>query len=494
MTLKVKVGPRDSLKLKVLPRWPSSFTAGTGIAITYSGGHPVISFASIGAYTILLNNSGSSAVPVGVSISTLTEKTSLHANDLFLLQDSEADNAFKRVKKSNITPTAAALTKTDDTNVTLTLGGSPTVALLAATSVTVGWTGTLAVTRGGTGLATLAQGDLLYGSAANTLSALAKNATATRYLSNTGASNNPAWGQVNLADGVTGNLPVGNLNSGTSASSSTFWRGDGTWATPAGGGAARELLTGNRTYYVRTDGSDSNTGLVNNAGGAFLTIQKAIDTVAGIDLGAFSVTIQVVAGTYTGSSALKQYVGAGPVTILGDATTPANVIISTTSADCFVADGIPTPWVVDGFKVQTTTAGYGFNVSNCGIKINHINFGACANSHMVAQGNGIIHMSFGTYTISGGGQRHAYCLGRSYIDMSFTTVTVSGTPAFSSSFVDCTSMSYINAVVISYTGSATGTRFVVAKNSLIDTNAGGANYFPGNSAGTGDPGTFDQYV
>lgn len=45
----------------------------------------------------------------------------------------------------------AALTKTDDTNVTLTLAGGPTTALLNATSLTLGWTGTLAIARGGTG-------------------------------------------------------------------------------------------------------------------------------------------------------------------------------------------------------------------------------------------------------------------------------------------------------------------------------------------------------
>jgi hypothetical protein len=56
--------------------------------------------------------------------------------------------------KSTVTP--AALTKTDDTNVTLTLGGTPATSLLQAASVTAGWTGTLGVSRGGTGAATFA--------------------------------------------------------------------------------------------------------------------------------------------------------------------------------------------------------------------------------------------------------------------------------------------------------------------------------------------------
>ena len=58
--------------------------------------------------------------------------------------------------------TPAALTSTNDTNVTITLGGTPSTALLEATSLTLGWTGQLAVSRGGTGSSSFSSGSVIY--------------------------------------------------------------------------------------------------------------------------------------------------------------------------------------------------------------------------------------------------------------------------------------------------------------------------------------------
>ena len=245
--------------------------------------------------------------------------------------------------------------------------------------------------------------------------------------------------------------------------------------------AGRERLSANRTYYVRTDGNDANTGLANTAGGALLTIQKAVDVACALDAGTFDVTVQVGSGTYTGAVVLKACVGSGVFKLTGNTTTPANVVISTTSADA-VSTGPGARWSIEGFKLQTTTSGYGVQVAYGVVTISgKMEFGACASHHLLVS-NARLDIN-ADYTINGAAQQHVRVLAAGYARSVGRTVTLSGTLAFTT-FASAARGGVFEASSSSYSGGTiTGKRYDVTLNGLIDTGGGGANYFPGNSAG-----------
>lgn len=252
----------------------------------------------------------------------------------------------------------------------------------------------------------------------------------------------------------------------------------------------REVLTANRTYYVRTDGSDSNTGLANTSGGAFLTIQKAINVATALDLSIYAVTIQLGAGTYSGAVTLASYVGVGPITIVGDETTPSNVIISRTG-NCIAGTGVLGQWRIRGMRLQTSGSGHAMVLTSCDVTFQNIDFGACAGGHIVATSASRVTAS-GNYSISGGASRHWWCEGKSLFIMATRTVTITGTPAFSVVFALAHMLSLIQCNAMTFSGSATGVRYNASTNGVILVAGAGATYLPGNSAGS--TATGGQYV
>lgn len=218
----------------------------------------------------------------------------------------------------------AALTRVDDTNVTVTLGGTPASALLAATSITMGWTGQLSLTRGGTGASLVANnGGVVY-----------SDATGLAILNNPGGSGRTVLSQ-------TGAAPI--------------------WSTAGYPGSAGTgtILNAQSTNNI----SATRTAIIGAAGNATGTIGFS-----GVTSGTVTIQPQSVAGTYNfnlptsaGTSGHALLSGGGGSTamsfgILGPAAGGTGSNTTATSTRYLKGDG--TNWI--------TSTGAASGTGNCG--------------------------------------------------------------------------------------------------------------------------------
>ena len=245
--------------------------------------------------------------------------------------------------------------------------------------------------------------------------------------------------------------------------------------------------TANTTYYVRTDGSDANTGTANTAGSAWLTIHKAVDTITQrvIPRG-ITITISVADGTYaiTNSIVLAPFAGAGAAVLQGNVTTNANVIITGASSSSIISASVRSDWTVQGFQLKATAGTvHGIFASGGWIKFGAIDFSTGLSAQLKSNVDGLLS-AISAYTVSGAAAYHINVTARGTFT-SGQTCTLTGTLNFSSDFAFFDQISYGGLTSASFTGGTiTGKRYESNNNSFIHTGTADVNFFPGDVAGT----------
>lgn len=208
----------------------------------------------------------------------------------------------------NSSPAGAALTRTNDTNVTLTLGGTPATALLQATSITAGWAGTLAVARGGTG----------GGSASGTLLDNISGFSGTGFLTRTGSG---TYAFQSATNGVT----LGNLAQSSANTMLGNWTGS-TANVAANAMPACADSGGNHLNYVSGTGVTCGTATGAAAAGSLTgttlasnVVTSSLTTVGTIGTGTWQGTAVTIGSGGTGqTSASAAFNALSPLTTAGD--------------------------------------------------------------------------------------------------------------------------------------------------------------------------------
>lgn len=246
----------------------------------------------------------------------------------------------------------------------------------------------------------------------------------------------------------------------------------------------RQRLTGNADYYVRRDGSDSNTGLANTAGGAWLTINKALVTISNtIDFAGLNVVVHVQGanvgdGIYTENLILPDWVGYtgngfGQFIILGEngvakitgATATATILGVSTASPIQFKNLVLANANASGISVEADDGGF--------IALHTITFGSTGAGGILAevtQSAGRLLFLAGTFTMQSGLTTGTGFLGRSGGEIIFqpgVTINYAGASTFSNAVADFASLAYFDNTGSTWSGTVpTGKTYVLSRDTL----------------------------
>lgn len=263
-------------------------------------------------------------------------------------------------------------------------------------------------------------------------------------------------------------------------------------------GEVRRVLTGNLTLYVRTDGNDNNTGLIDSPAGALATIAGAWNKIQMVDPGNYSVTIQMGVGAYAGFQ-FPYY--SGTIRVKGgNNTTKQNYNFTVAVGQSFVFRNSVRNLILEGVSFNYNYTGPSGGVGGLGeftigaydqssVAVIDCNYN-CAAARLQLNHNvvdsGCLISNTGLIGVNGGVaiRDFASAIGGGIFLGSATYTTNPSPLPINNYFAESSLGGIMNFAQANFSGaSATGARYAVTIGGILNTGGGGPNFLPGSAAG-----------